>query len=210
MPDFGRQVRLVEALLFASTEPVDEAALAARLPDGADLSSILEHLVDHYRPRGVNLVKTGDGWALRTAPDLRDRLRLEVAVPRRLSRAAVETLAIIAYHQPVTRAEIENIRGVATSRGTLDALLEAGWIRPGRRRQTPGRPLTWLTTPAFLDHFALASLDDLPGVDDLRAAGLLDRRPALVTLPGTAPASPDGQAADEGAETGLDGAADEA
>ena len=209
MPDFERHVRLVEALLFASAEPVDEVALATRLPDGADLPSILGHLVDHYRPRGVNLVKIGAGWALRTAPDLRDRLRLEVAVPRRLSRAAVETLAIIAYHQPVTRAEIENIRGVATSRGTLDALLEAGWIRPGRRRQTPGRPLTWLTTPAFLDHFALASLDDLPGVDDLRAAGLLDRRPALVTLPGTTPQGPEVQAADDDAKTGLDGAADD-
>ena len=213
MPDVAQQARLVEALLFASAEPLDEAALAARLPDGTDLRSILDHLAAHYRPRGVNLVRVAGGWAMRTAPDLHDRLRLEVAAPRRLSKAAVETLAIIAYHQPVTRAEIESIRGVAISRGTLDVLLETGWIRPGRRRQTPGRPLTWLTTPTFLDHFALASLDDLPGVEDLRAAGLLDRRPAVVSVPGMAQPHPAagaaGDSADEDAPTRFDGVSDD-
>jgi len=177
-------VRLVEALLFAAAEPMADAALRARLPADADLGAVLNELAAHYAGRGVTLVRVAGGWAFRTAPDLAARLRVEVPAPRRLSRAALETLAIVAYHQPVTRGEIEAIRGVATSKGTLDVLLEAGWIKPGRRRQTPGRPLTWVTDTAFLDHFGLESLDDLPGVAELRAAGLLDSRPAIATLPG--------------------------
>jgi segregation and condensation protein B len=175
-------LRLVEALVFAASEPVSERAIAERLPDGADVKGLMEELRQLYANRGVTLVAVEGSWAFRTAPDLAQRLRIERTVPRRLSRAAVETLAIIAYHQPVTRAEIEEIRGVALSRGTLDSLLEAGWIQPKGRRRTPGRPATWRTTPAFLDHFGLENLDDLPGVEELKAAGLLDARPALSAL----------------------------
>ncbi len=172
-----QKLRLLEALLFASADPVDETTLSQRL--GAEAAPLLEDLRRHYAARGVNLVRVGAGWAFRTAADLAPHMRIEEEVARKLSRAAIETLAIIAYHQPVTRAEIEQIRGVATSKGTLDILMENGWIRPGRRRETPGRPLTWATTDHFLDHFGLESLRDLPGVDDLRAAGLLDARPVL-------------------------------
>jgi len=171
-------LRLVEAMLFAATEPLEEAVIGSRLPEGADLQGILAALARHYEGRGVNLVRVAGKWAFRTAADLAPRLRVERAVTRRPSRAAVETLAIIAYHQPVTRAEIEEIRGVSLSRGALDTLLEAGWIRPGRRRKTPGRPVTWVTTDAFLEHFGLAGLEDLPGAEELKAAGLLDPRPA--------------------------------
>ncbi|MGQ9371810.1 SMC-Scp complex subunit ScpB [Azospirillum sp. A39] len=173
------RLRLLEALLFASADPVPEEALAARLGAEADVPALLEELRQHYAPRGVNLVRSGAGWAFRSALDLAPHLRIEEEVPRKLSRAAIETLAIIAYHQPVTRGEIESIRGVATSKGTLDLLMEQGWVRPGKRRETPGRPLTWLTTDHFLDHFGLESLRDLPGIEDLRAAGLLDSRPVL-------------------------------
>ena len=179
---FPAAVRLAEAVLFASAKPVGEADLAARLPEGSDVRAILAALSEHYRDRGVNLVQVAGAWALRTAPDLAGKLAFEVTATRKLSRAATETLAIIAYHQPVTRAEIEHIRGVSTNRGTIDQLLEAEWIRPGRRRQTPGRPLTWVTTPTFLDYFGLAAIDDLPGLEDLRAAGLLDRRSAISVL----------------------------
>ena len=172
-----RRLRLLEALLFSAAEPVGEEALTSRV--GPDTRGLLDELRRHYAPRGVNLVLVGGGWAFRTAPDLADALRVEEEVSRKLSRAAIETLAIIAYHQPVTRAEIEQIRGVATSKGTLDILMEQGWVRPGRRRETPGRPLTWITTDHFLDHFGLETLRDLPGLDDLRAAGLLDSRPVL-------------------------------
>jgi segregation and condensation protein B len=176
--DFG-QLRMVEALLFASAAPLSPEELATRLPEGADMGGLLTALQEHYANRGVTLVVTGGRWAFRTAQDLAGMLRVEAPEQRRLSRAAVETLAIIAYHQPVTRADIEDIRGVALSKGTLDLLLEAGWIRPRGRRQTVGRPLTWGTSDSFLDHFSLESLDDLPGVEELKAAGLLDRRPAL-------------------------------
>ncbi len=181
-PEHAQHVRLVEALLFAAAEPLGDAVLRSRLPEDADLAAILADLERLYEGRGVNLVRIAEGWAFRTAPDLASRIRISRDVPRKPSRAAVETLSIIAYHQPVTRAEIESIRGVTTSRGTLDILMEAGWIRPGRRRETPGRPLTWITTKAFLDHFGLASLDDLPGVEELKSAGLLDTRPAIDTL----------------------------
>jgi len=145
----------------------------------------LMELQKHYETRGINLVEIDNCWAFRTAEDVADILSVEKEVQRKLSRAAMETLSIVAYHQPVTRAEIENIRGVATSRGTLDVLMEAEWVKPGRRRETPGRPVTWVTTTAFLDQFGLEALTDLPGLDELKASGLLDRRPAIETIPGT-------------------------
>lgn len=182
--DHTQRLRLLEAVLFASAEPVDQTMLQARFGADVDVPGLLEELADLYRNRGVNLVASGGRWAFRTAPDLGEHLQTETEVQAKLSRAAIETLAIIAYHQPVTRAEIEGIRGVATSKGTLDILMEAGWIKPGRRRETPGRPLTWVTTPQFLDHFGLESIRDLPGIDDLKAAGLLDPRPALSSIPG--------------------------
>ena len=175
-------LRLLEAILFASAEPIGEQVLANRLPSGANLTNLLEELRGLYANRGMHLVQIEDRWAFRTAPDLADGLQIEAAVTRRLSRAAIETLAIIAYQQPVTRAEVEEIRGVALSRGTLDTLLEAGWIRPKGRRQTPGRPVTWVTTETFLDHFGLESCEALPGLEELRAAGLLDARSAISTL----------------------------
>jgi len=167
-------LRMLEALLFAAVEPLDEGTLAGHLPEGADLAALLGELQAAYSERGINVVRVAKRWAMRTAVDLAPLLRRDVEIGRRLSRAGVETLSIIAYHQPATRAEIEEMRGVSTSRGTLDILLEAGWIKPRGRRQTPGRPVTWITTDGFLDHFGLESLDDLPGVSDLRAAGLLD------------------------------------
>lgn len=170
--------RLIEALLFASAEPVPESILATHLPEDLSIAAVLADLQADYAARGVVLVKRGEGWAFRTAPDLAEGLRSEENVSRKLSRAAIETLAIIAYHQPCTRAEVEEVRGVALSKGTMDILFEAGWIRPKGRRRTPGRPLTWATTQGFLDHFGLESLDDLPGVAELKAAGLLDSRPS--------------------------------
>lgn len=180
--DIEAQSRIVEAVLFASATPMDEPALRNRLPVDAPVEEILANLVAHYHGRGVNLVRVGRGWAFRTAVDLAGILRLNVTVKRKLSRAAVETMSIIAYHQPVTRAEVEEIRGVALSRGTLDTLLEAGWIQPRGRRKVPGRPLQWGTTDAFLDHFGLEDLAALPGLDDLKAAGLLDRRPGITSI----------------------------
>ncbi len=175
----AQNLRLLEAVLFASAEALPERVLAERLPEGTDLAALLEDLRRRYANRGVNLVRAGRTWAFRTAPDLASRLAMETRVARKLSRAAVETLAIIAYHQPVTRAEIEEIRGVGVHRGTLDVLLEAGWIRLAGRRRTPGRPMTWATTDAFLDHFSLENLTDLPGIEELKAAGLLDSGPAI-------------------------------
>lgn len=175
----GHAVRLVEAILFASAEPVDETALARRLPADVEVKAVLAELAALYRDRGVQLTRIGKGWALRTAADLAPFLRIERSVQRKLSRAAIETLAIIAYHQPVTRAEIEEIRGVGSSKGSFEVLLEAGFIRPRGRRQTPGRPVTWATTDRFLDHFELEGVDALPGLEELKAAGLLDARPAM-------------------------------
>jgi segregation and condensation protein B len=175
----AQQLRLVEALIFAAGEPLGEDVLGERLGDPAALGEILRELCELYAGRGVNLVRLAGGWTFRTAPDLAAALRVERAVPRKLSRAAVETLAVIAYHQPVTRAEIEEIRGVALGKGTLDLLLEAGWVRPRGRRDSPGRPLLWVTTEGFLAHFGLDSLNELPGVDELRAAGLLDLQPLV-------------------------------
>ena len=181
-PPMGEQERMVEAILFASAEPVTVAELSARMPHGSDPAEALVYLRKRYEGRGVTLVKVGDAWAMRTASDLGFLMQKEVVETRKLSRAAIETLAIIAYHQPATRAEIEEIRGVAVSRGTVDQLLELEWIRFGRRRMTPGRPVTYVVTQKFLDHFGLESARDLPGLKELRAAGLLDSRP----LPGQA------------------------
>ncbi len=179
-PPMGEQERMVEAILFASAEPVTLAELQARMPHGADPAEALVHLKKRYEGRGVNLVRVGDAYAFRTAADLGFLMRRETVEVRKLSRAAIETLAIVAYHQPVTRTEIEEIRGVAVSRGTVDQLMELEWIRLGRRRMTPGRPVTFVVTEQFLDHFGLESARDLPGLKELRAAGLLDSRP----LPG--------------------------
>ena len=178
-----QHLRMVEALLFAATEPLDLQSLVVRLPDDVDVAAALEELQAAYRDRGVNLIQVAGKWTLRTAPDLKFLLQKETQVTRRLSRAAVETLAIIAYHQPVTRAEVEEIRGVGLSRGTLDLLLEIGWIRPKGRRRTPGRPVTYGTTDDFLEHFGFAAIDELPGLDELKASGLLQPRPpsSLIT-----------------------------
>jgi len=170
------ELRLLEALLFASTEPLDQATLAKRMPDGVDIKVALAQLQADYASRGVNLVRVANKWTFRTAGDLSWLMTRESTETRRLSRAAIEMLAIIAYHQPVTRAEIEEIRGVITSKGTLDVLLETGWIRPRGRRKTPGRPLTFGTTEAFLSQFSLEALGDLPGLEELKGTGLLDSR----------------------------------
>lgn len=176
-PPMGDQERMVEAILFASAEPVTLAEFGRRLPAGCDPAEALAHLRRRYDGRGVHVVRIGDGYAFRTAPDLGHLMLKEQVETRKLSRAAIETLAIVAYHQPVTRAEIEEIRGVAVSRGTIDQLLELEWIRLGRRRMSPGRPVTFVVTEGFLDHFGLESPRDLPGLRELRAAGLLDARP---------------------------------
>jgi segregation and condensation protein B len=176
-PSLPEQERMVEAILFGATVPVTVAELAARMPHGCDPGAALRGLAERYVGRGVELRRIGDAWAFRTAADLGFLMQAERVETRKLSRAAIETLAIVAYHQPVTRAEIEEIRGVAVSRGTLDQLLELDWIRFGRRRNSPGRPVTYLVTEAFLDHFGLESARDLPGLAELRAAGLLDSRP---------------------------------
>ena len=179
-PTMGAQERMVEAILFAAAEPVTVADLISRMPIGCDPAEALVTLRRRYEGRGVNLVRVGEAWAMRTAGDLGHLMHKEVSETRKLSRAAIETLAIVAYHQPVTRTEIEEIRGVAVSRGTVDQLMEMDWIRLGRRRMTPGRPVTFVVTEHFLDHFGLESARDLPGLKELRAAGLLDNRP----LPG--------------------------
>lgn len=195
-PPMAEQERMIEAILFASTEPLSQAMIAARLPHGCDAAEALAHLRTRYQGRGVNLVRVGDAYAIRTAPDLAYLMQAERVEIRKLSRAAIETLAIIAYHQPVTRAEIEEIRGVAVSRGTIDQLLELEWIRLGRRRMTPGRPVTFVVTTEFLDHFGLESSRDLPGLRELREAGLLDSRP----MPGRDSAGGDEE--DDSLETG--------
>jgi segregation and condensation protein B len=168
------ELRLLEALLFAAAEPLDERTLAKSLPAGADVHECLRRLQIEYAPRGVNLVHIGNKWAFRTANDLSWLLTHEAIEPKKLSRAAIETLAIIAYHQPVTRAEIEEIRGVSAAKGTVDVLLETGWIRPRGRRKAPGRPLTYGTTAEFLSHFGLEAVGDLPGLDELKGSGLFD------------------------------------
>jgi segregation and condensation protein B len=170
----AEELRLLEALLFASNEPLDEALLAKQLPNGVDVKDALARLKAEYATRGVNLVKIGKKWTFRTAGDLSWLLTKHAVEQKKLSRAAIETLAIVAYHQPVTRAEIEEIRGVAQAVGTLDVLLRTGWIRPRGRRKAPGRPITYGTTEAFLSHFGLEEVSDLPGLDELKGAGLIE------------------------------------
>jgi segregation and condensation protein B len=177
-------VRMAEAIVFASAEPVHDKQLAARLPQGVDIAAAMAELQRIYARRGVNLVRIGDAWAFRTAGDLAFLMSRDTVQQKKLSRAALEVLAIIAYHQPVTRAEIEDIRGVETSKGTLDTLLETDWVRMRGRRKTPGRPVTYGTTDAFLDHFGLEEIRDLPGIEELKGAGLLSgRMPANFSVP---------------------------
>ena len=181
--ELSPELRLLEAVLFATNEPMTLTLLTEQMGEETDVPALLQELKAHYTGRGVNLVENDGIWSFRTATDLGHLLKITKQPRRKLPRAAAEVLAIIAYHQPVTRGEIESIRGVETSRGTLDILLELGWIRPGKRRETPGRPLTWKTTPDFLSHFNLTTLTELPGVEELKAAGLLDARPILETMP---------------------------
>ena len=180
-PPIAEQERMVEAILFASADPVSLREMAGRMPHGSEPLIAMQNIQKRYSGRGVEIVQVDQSWAIRTAADLGFLMQRETVETRKLSRAAIETLAIVAYHQPVTRAEIEEIRGVAVSRGTIDQLLELEWIKIGRRRQTPGRPVTFVVTEHFLDHFGLESARDLPGLQELRAAGLLENRPA----PGT-------------------------
>lgn len=198
-----QHVRMAEALLFAAAEPLDEPSLARRLPDGIDVPAVLAALARSYEGRGVTLRKVADRWAFFTAPDLAFLLEEQRQVTRKLSRAALETLAILAYHQPITRAEIEELRGVSLSKGTLDVLMETGWIRMRGRRRTPGRPVTYGTTTDFLLHFGLENLDDLPGIDELRAAGLLETQPGLDGLPRPGESLPDRE--EDPLEEGDDG-----
>ena len=182
-PSLAEQERMIEAVLFASSEPITLRELEQRLPRGSDVGEAMAFLRHRYQGRGVQVMKVGDAYAFRTASDLGFLMHRETVETRKLSRAAIETLAIIAYHQPVTRAEIEEIRGVAVSRGTVDQLLEMEWIRFGRRKMTPGRPVTFVVTQEFLDHFGLESARDLPGLKELRSAGLLENRPPAGLLP---------------------------
>ncbi len=184
-PPMAEQERMIEALLFATSGPITLKDLTARMPHGCDPAEAMAHLRKRYEGRGVQVVRVGDGYAMRTAPDLGFLMQKETVEVRKLSRAAIETLAIIAYHQPVTRAEIEEIRGVSVSRGTVDQLLELEWIRFGRRKMTPGRPVTFVVTQTFLDHFGLENARDLPGLKELRSAGLLENRPPPGTMPTT-------------------------
>ena len=195
-PPIAEQERMVEAILFATSEPVTLRELEARMPHGCDAGEAMVHLRKRYEGRGVHVVRVGDGYAMRTAADLGFLMQKETVEVRKLSRAAIETLAIIAYHQPVTRAEIEEIRGVSVSRGTVDQLLELEWIRFGRRKMTPGRPVTFVVTQNFLDHFGLENARDLPGLKELRAAGLLENRPP----PGSVPILGDGEEEEESTE----------
>ena len=197
-------MRMAEALVFASAEPVTEKALAARLPEGIDVPPVMAELQRLYEKRGVNLVRVGDAWAFRTAGDLAFLMSRDAVQQKKLSRAALEVLAIVAYHQPVTRAEMEDIRGVETSKGTLDLLLETGWVRMRGRRRTPGRPVTYGTTESFLDHFGLAEIRDLPGMEELKGAGLLSTRmPSNFSMP-QPPADPDELAEDEDPLSDID------
>jgi len=200
---FAEAERIAEAMVFASAEPVPERVIAEKMPDGVDVGVIMRRLAGFYSLRGVNLMRVGDHWGFRTAGDLSFLIRRDQTDIRRLSRAALEVLAIISYHQPVTRAEIEEIRGVATSRGTLDVLLETGWVKMRGRRRTPGRPVTYGTTLAFLDHFGLEELRDLPGMEELKGAGLLSARlPSNFQVP--VPPANDDLAEDEDPITQMD------
>ena len=190
-PPLAEQERMVEAMLFASSEPLSTRAMQDRMPHGCDAAEAVFSLRKRYEGRGVNVVRVGDAWVIRTAPDLSFLMSREQVETRKLSRAAIETLAIVAYHQPCTRAEIEEIRGVSVSRGTIDQLMEMEWLRFGRRKMTPGRPVTYVVTQGFLDHFGLETTRDLPGLKELRAAGLLDSRPPPGSFPGPEDAGED-------------------
>ena len=195
---------MAEAIVFASAEPVTEKALLARLPEGVDVPAVMSALQAAYEKRGVNLIKVGDAWAFRTAGDLAFLMSRDAVQQKKLSRAALEVLAIIAYHQPVTRAEIEEIRGVETSKGTLDTLMETEWVRMRGRRRTPGRPVTYGTSDKFLDHFGLAEVRDLPGIEELKGAGLLSARmPSNFAVP-LPPSDPDELTEDEDPLTDID------
>lgn len=195
--------RIAEALVFASSEPVAEKLISGKLPEGAPIDVVMARLAERYASRGINLVRVGDSWAFRTAADLGFLIRRDETEVKKLSRAGLEVLSTIAYHQPVTRAEIEDVRGVATSKGTLDVLLETGWVRMRGRRRSPGRPVTYGTTMAFLDHFGLEDLRDLPGMDELKGAGLLSGRvPSNFQLP--LPSSGDELGEDEDPITQMD------
>jgi segregation and condensation protein B len=206
-------VRMAEALLFAASEPLDEESIRVRLPEGADVKRVIADLVELYRPRGVNLVKVAGRWQFRTAPDLKHLLERHITQTRKLSRAAVETLAIVAYHQPVSRADIEDIRGVSLSKGSLEVLLETGWVIPKGRRESPGKPVIYGTSATFLEHFGLMSIKDLPGLDELKATGLLNREPPAPSLlpiaggqsddPDNAPDDADDADTDEGDDDDL-------
>ncbi|MDH4993246.1 SMC-Scp complex subunit ScpB [Aquamicrobium lusatiense] len=202
--DIAEVIRMAEAIVFASAAPVSEKQLAERLPAGVDVAATMRRLQEIYAPRGVNLLRIGDGWAFRTAGDLAFLMSRDTVQQKKMSRAALEVLAITAYHQPVTRAEIEEIRGVETSKGTLDTLLETGWVRMRGRRKSPGRPVTYGTTEAFLDHFSIEELRDLPGIDELKGAGLLSgRMPANFSIP-LPPVDADALSDDEDPLTDLD------
>ena len=197
--EYIAEIRLMEALLFASQRPLKLQDIQERLPFGVPVAELISELKNDYLSKGVNLVNIAGGWTFRTADDLKDNLRSLVQVKRRLSAAAIETLAIIAYHQPVTRGDIESIRGVAVSKGTLDTLLECNWIRPRGRRRVPGRPLQWGTSPEFLEYFGLQNLNDLPGIEELKATGLLEKRDNLTSriLPDDVPVEEDASEQDE-------------
>ena len=197
--EYFNETRLIEALLFASQRPLKLQDIQERLPGGVPVAELISELKNDYNSKGVNLVNIAGGWTFRTADDLKDNLRSLVQVKRRLSAAAIETLAIIAYHQPVTRGDIESIRGVAVSKGTLDTLLECNWIRPRGRRRVPGRPLQWGTSEEFLEYFGLENLNDLPGIEELKATGLLEKRDNLTSLilPDDVPVEEDQREQDE-------------
>lgn len=211
MTDRFAHLRLIEALLFCSAAPLGRAQLMRHLPEDTNLDELMEELSNLYANRGFNLVRLGELWAFRSAPDMAPLMQIETKSVRKPTRAAIETLAVIAYHQPMTRGEIEEVRGVALSRGTLDTLLEAGWIKPKGRRRTPGKPVTWGTTDGFLDHFGLESLDSLPGVAELKAAGLIDTRPAVTAIGGRGHLLAPGELGEdvESEEQDEDGEADE-
>lgn len=201
--DHAQLMRMAEALLFAATEPLDIDSIASRLPEGTDVGAVIEDLQALYEPRGVNLVRVANKWMFRTASDLSFLMERMAISQRKLSRAAMETLAIIAYHQPVTRAEIEEIRGVSVSKGTIDVLMETSWVRLRGRKRTPGRPVTYGTTEEFLVHFGLEAIGDLPGLDDLKSAGMLDGRlpPGFeIPIPTEGGVEGDGEFEDEPAE----------
>ena len=180
--NYTKNHKIIEALIFGSTEPISEDDMIEKISGEINLTNLLNELVYFYKDRGVNLVKTGKTWSFRTSPDLYENLIILKKQKRKISKAGTEVLSIIAYHQPITRAEIENIRGVQMGRGTIDILVEIGWIKPKGRRNTPGRPVLWVTTENFLEHFSLEHIDNLPGLEELKASGFLDKRTAISTI----------------------------